>query len=149
MVLSLSTLPKSKGTTSRKKRIGRGYGSGKAKTSGKGTKGQSTRGRKETKHGFEGGQVRFLMRMPKKKGFKPLTRITYQVINLAKLNQLASGTTVTAKLVVEKGWVGTTKSPIKILATGTLSVALVIAKSEFSFSVKAVEAIKAAGGSIV
>ncbi len=148
MAITLSNLPRRSGIKMPKKRIGRGYGSGKAKTGGKGTKGQSTRGRKESKPGFEGGQVRFLQRMPKKKGFTPLRKEEIQPVNLVKLSTLPAGSTVTKEVLLKKGWIATTTKAVKILARGEITVSLLFSAGEFTFSEKAREAIVKSGGTI-
>ena len=147
-MLTTNKVAKSKGTKKPKRRVGRGYGSGRAKTSGRGTKGQGARSNRGKKPGFEGGQIRLLLRLPKKKGFRSRIRKDFQVINLEKFNQLENGTEVTASLLFAHGWIPTEKLPVKILGTGELKVSLIFQKKSFSFSKSAIEKISKAGGVI-
>jgi large subunit ribosomal protein L15 len=96
MDLSLLTAIK----TLKKKRLGRGYGSGKAKTAGRGTKGQKARGK--VRAGFEGGQLPLIKRLPFRRGFgnRSMTNKPY-AINAARLSKFATGSTVTVASLVE------------------------------------------------
>lgn len=147
-MIKLNSLSKMKGYQKPKRRVGRGYGSGRAKTSGRGTKGQGARGNRGSKPGFEGGQVRMLIRLPKKKGFRSLNKRVFQVVNLEKLNQLSAGAEVTPETFLKNGWVKTIQKPIKILGSGELKLALNFKKEHFEFSAKAQKKIIQAGGAI-
>src|ERR1700733_7911298 len=77
-----------------RKRVGRGIGSGYGKTAGRGTKGQNARTGGGVRPGFEGGQNPLAKRLPKKRGFVPIARVEYQVINLGDLERLKTSGTV-------------------------------------------------------
>lgn len=148
MIITLNTLPAISGTKSRKRRIGRGYGSGRAKTSGRGMKGQGARSNRGRKPGFEGGQMRMLMRFPKKKGFRSVIAKKYQVVNVEKLNIFAAGTEVTPELLFDRGLISSPQRPIKILGTGELKVKLSLNQEKFVFSKSAQAKIEQAGGTV-
>lgn len=97
------------------KRLGRGYGSGKAKTSGRGTKGQKARGK--TRPGFEGGQLPLIKRLPFVRGFGNTTLRTKPVaVNAARLSVFADGSTISPETLVEKGLVEASyRGPVKII----------------------------------
>ena len=88
-----------------KKRVGRGYGSGKAKTSGRGTKGQKARGK--VRPGFEGGQLPLIKRLPFRRGFgnSPVSSQKPLAINAARLKDFAADAVITPDVLVEKGLV--------------------------------------------
>ncbi len=128
-----------------RKRLGRGIGSGYGKTAGRGTKGQNSRTGGGVRPGFEGGQNPLAKRLPKKRGFVPLDRTRYQVVNLDRLEALEAGS-YDASALAAAGLVSSKSKPVKILGTGNLS-------KKFSLSVaaasaKAREAIETAGGTI-
>lgn len=129
------------GAKTAKTRVGRGEGS-KGKTAGRGTKG--TKARYQVKAGFAGGQLPLHMRLPKLRGFKNPFRVEFQVVNLAKLNELfPEGGVVTVETLVEKGAVRKNQ-PVKVLGTGDITVKVEI--SAHAFSTSAIEKITAAGG---
>jgi large subunit ribosomal protein L15 len=128
------------------KRVGRGIGSGYGKTAGRGTKGQNSRTGGGVRPGFEGGQNPLAKRLPKKRGFVPLSRIEYQIVNLAQLDKLKDGATVTIESLVNDGFVKSVKQPVKLLGQGTLSKKLTIQVQAVSKS--AAEAVTKAGGSV-
>jgi large subunit ribosomal protein L15 len=125
-------------TTSKdRKRVGRGIGSGYGKTAGRGTKGQNARSGGGVRPGFEGGQNPLAKRLPKKRGFVPLARVEYQVVNLSGLEGLKKTTgTIDNAALAAAGLVRH--------AQGTLSKKLTIATQAASAS--AIAAIDAAGG---
>lgn len=126
-------------------RLGRGIGSGKGKTSGRGTKGQNSRSGGGVRIGFEGGQNPLAKRLPKKRGFVPINRTIHAGVTLARLNELPAGTVVTNDFLAANNWVDATATPVKVLATGELKVALTIKVQAATKA--AVAAIEAAGGS--
>ena len=141
MALKVHHLRPAPGAKTAKTRVGRGEGS-KGKTAGRGTKG--TGARKNTPEYFEGGQMPLHMRMPKLKGFKNPFRVEYQVVNLAKLNELyPSGGDVTVDDLVAKGAVRSGHL-VKVLGNGEVSVALNVTVDAYSASAKT--KIEAAGG---
>ncbi|MEX0426642.1 50S ribosomal protein L15 [Nocardioides sp. DS6] len=143
MTLKLHNLHPAQGAKTAKTRVGRGEGS-KGKTAGRGTKG--TKARYQVKVGFEGGQMPIHMRLPKLRGFKNPFKVEFQVVNLAKLNELfPEGGTVTPELLVEKGAVRKGQ-PVKVLGQGDLTVKVEVSANAFSGSAK--EKIEAAGGTV-
>src|SRR5699024_3185778 len=140
--LKLHDLRPAPGAKTSKTRVGRGEAS-KGKTAGRGTKG--TKARYQVPHGFEGGQTPMHMRLPKLRGFKNPTKVTFQVVNLDKLSTLfPEGGDVTVADLVAKRAVRP-QQPVKVLGTGEITVALNITSDKFSGS--AAEKISAAGGS--
>jgi large subunit ribosomal protein L15 len=142
MTLKLHHLRPAPGAKTAKTRVGRGEGS-KGKTAGRGTKG--TKARYQVPAAFEGGQMPIHMRMPKLKGFKNPFKVEFQVVNLDRINDLfPEGGTVGVEDLVAKGAVRD-GSPVKVLGSGDLSVAVQVSAHAFSASAK--EKIAAAGGS--
>src|SRR5947207_3482490 len=121
--MRLSDLRPAAGATKKRKRIGRGPGSGHGKTSGKGHKGQKARSGGGVRPGFEGGQNPLFRRLPKR-GFTNIFRREYAIVNLEVLNNFAAGTEVTPEVLVQSGIVKNPKSGIKILGNGELTVQL-------------------------
>ncbi len=130
--------------TTDKKRVGRGIGSGYGKTAGRGTKGQNARTGGGVRPGFEGGQNPLAKRLPKKRGFTPLARVEYQVVNLGSLDRLKAGTVVDATTLAAAGLIGKVADRVKILASGKLTKKLTVKVQAASAS--AIAAIEAAGG---
>ena len=123
------------GSHHRKRRIGRGTGSGQGTTAGKGTKGQKAR-RGGVRRGFEGGQMPMHMRMPKLRGFKNPFRTVYQVVNLDRIGALyPEGGEITVADLVAKGAVRDGQL-VKVLGTGEISVKVNITADAFSTSAK-------------
>ncbi len=143
--MDLSNLQPAPGSTKNRKRIGRGPGSGTGKTSGKGHKGQNARSGGGVKPGFEGGQMPLQRRLPKR-GFTPLTRKEYALVNLGDLESFDAGSTVGLEALSSAGLVSRLKDGVKILATGDFSKALTVQAHKFSKS--AVAKIEAAGGKV-
>lgn len=142
--MDLNTLKPALGSTKNRKRIGRGPGSGHGKTSTKGHKGQKARSGGSIKAGFEGGQMPLQRRLPKR-GFTPLTRVEYSVVNLSQLDVFETGATVDVASLVSKGLINNSFVAVKILGNGDLSKALNVSATKFSQSAK--DKIVAAGGS--
>jgi large subunit ribosomal protein L15 len=142
-IMDLSNLKPAIGSTKTRKRIGRGAGSGLGKTSGKGHKGQNARSGGGVKAGFEGGQMPMQRRLPKR-GFAPLTKKVYALVNLRDLDQFTAGTTVDLELLGKSGLVNKIGDGVKILGDGEFGKALTVRAHKFSRS--AVEKIEAAGG---
>jgi large subunit ribosomal protein L15 len=139
----LSSLRPKKGSVKRKKRIGRGDGSGKGSTAGKGHKGQLARTGGKVRRGFEGGQTPLHRRLPKF-GFSNVDFATkFTVINLSQLEKL-SGEVTPATLKAAKLVKG--RAPVKVLGNGQLKKALTVKAHQFSESAK--KAIEAAGGKV-
>lgn len=128
------------------KRVGRGIGSGRGKTAGRGTKGQNARTGGGVRPGFEGGQNPLSKRLPKKRGFVPISQVTYQIVNLSSLEQLSAGATVDASTLAASGLVKKPGERVKLLATGKLTKKLTVRVHGASKAAKA--AVEAAGGSV-
>ncbi len=143
--MDLSNLKPPKGAARKRKRVGRGPGSGQGKTAGRGNKGAKSRSGFHRKRGFEGGQMPLHRRVPKR-GFHNPFRVEYAVVNLDDLaERFPAGTVVTPDLLRETRLV-TTKQKIKVLARGEIAHALTVQAHKFSG--KAAERIAAAGGSV-
>lgn len=141
--MDLNTLKPALGSTKQSKRIGRGPGSGHGKTATKGHKGQKARSGGSIKAGFEGGQMPLQRRLPKR-GFTPLTRIVYSVVNLNQLDVFDAGSTVNAQSLAAKSLIKSASCNVKILGDGELTKALNVFADKFSQSAK--DKIVAVGG---
>ncbi len=129
-----------------RKRIGRGHGSGSGKTSGRGHKGAKSRSGYSRRPAFEGGQMQYFRRIPKRGFTNADFKTVYHIVNLASLEaRFEKGATVDATALVEAGLIRNFKNPVKILGQGDLTIALNIAADKFSTS--ALKKIEAAGGS--
>jgi large subunit ribosomal protein L15 len=142
-VLKVHHLRPAAGSKKAKTRVGRGEGS-KGKTAGRGTKG--TKARYQVRQGLEGGNLSFIMRTPKLRGFKNPFRVEYQVVNLDRLAELyPKGGDVTISDLVAKGAVRNNEK-VKVLGNGDITVKLNVAVDKVSGSAE--QKIVAAGGSI-
>jgi|TARA_B100000959_G_scaffold285778_1_gene361699 large subunit ribosomal protein L15 len=129
-----------------RKRIGRGHGSGSGKTSGRGHKGAHSRSGFSRRPAFEGGQMQYFRRIPKRGFTNADFKTVYHIVNLASLaDRFKKGATVDATALVEAGLIRNFNNPVKILGQGDISIALNITADKFSAS--AVKKIEAAGGS--
>ncbi|HLC21163.1 MAG TPA: 50S ribosomal protein L15 [Candidatus Methylomirabilis sp.] len=133
------------GARQRRKRVGRGTGSGHGKTSGRGEKGQKARSGAHIHPWFEGGQLPLHRRVPKR-GFTSRSRRVYAIVNLKDLERFVPGTKVTPGLLREVGLVKNLKVGLKVLAKGALTKPLTI--SAHKLSKQAVEKVLAAGGTV-
>ena len=143
--MQLNTIKPAIGATRDRKRIGRGPGSGHGKTATKGHKGQKARSGGSIKPGFEGGQMPMQRRLPKR-GFSPLTRKVYVVINISQLETFDNGAVVDPAAIISRGIASNIGDGIKILAKGSITKALTVKAHKFSSSAK--EQIIAAGGTV-
>lgn len=145
--MDLSNLKPAIGSTSDRRRVGRGPGSGMGGTSTRGHKGAKQRSGYSRKVGFEGGQMPLQRRVPKF-GFKNINRVEFKAINLNVIEELAKAKNL-AKVGVEEliaaGYISS-KHKVKILGNGQLSVKLDVVAH--AFSKKAEEAIVALGGTV-
>lgn len=142
---SLSNLTPAKGSNKKKKRLGRGPGSGLGKTAGKGHKGQKARKGGKVAPGFEGGQMPLYRRLPKR-GFKNPFRVEYNPINLDLLNRFEAGQRVTPEVLSNAGLLPRPDSPVKLLGRGSIDKSLTVVVHKFSANAK--EAIEKAGGNV-
>jgi large subunit ribosomal protein L15 len=143
--MDLNNLRPSEGSTKKRKRIGRGAGSGHGKTATKGHKGQKARSGGSIKPGFEGGQMPLQRRLPKR-GFTPLCKKEFALINLADLDIFAPNTVITLEMLKEKGLLSKKLLPVKVLATGEITKPLTVSAHKFSATAK--DKIIAAGGTL-
>jgi large subunit ribosomal protein L15 len=144
--MSLHNFEPAPGSTKKKRRVGRGIGSGMGKTATRGTKGQSAR--RQIHPNFEGGQTSIQRRLPVKKGFRNINHKEFSIVNLDDLQNLfAEGTEVTPEVLYATGIISKGKDGIKVLAFGTLDKKLTVHAHKFSKS--AADAITAKGGETV
>jgi large subunit ribosomal protein L15 len=146
--MNLSDLKPAHGATHRRKRVGRGTGSGHGKTSGRGHKGQRARSSGNVRPGYEGGQNPFQRRVPKF-GFSNPFRIEYQPVNVRDLEAAAKhakGGVIDAAAFKAAGLIHSAQKPVKILSTGDLKAKLTVKADRFSEEAK--KKIEAAGGKI-
>jgi large subunit ribosomal protein L15 len=146
----LNELKDNEGARKPRMRVGRGPGSGKGKTSGRGVKGQTSR----TGHGmnaFEGGQMPLHMRMPKR-GFNSRNRLTLSEVNLWRLakaieaGKLDAKVAIDADALIKAGVIRKVRDGVRLLGQGELKAAVKI--TVHSASTGAIKAIEAAGGSV-
>lgn len=144
----LSALQPAKGAVRKRKRVGRGPGSGHGRTATRGNNGEKARSGHRFKLYFEGGQMPLLRRVPKF-GFKSLSRVEYQVVNLddlEKLAAMAAASEITPEELFKGGLISKKGLPVKVLGQGEIKAKLKVSAHKFSKS--AAEKIQAAGGSI-
>ena len=143
--MDLHNLHPNDGSHRRKKRLGRGHGSGRGKTGGRGTKGQNARNGGGWNPRFEGGQTPIHLRLPHRRGFKNPFRVEYQVVNLDRIALLfPDGGAIGVEELVAKGAVRDDRL-VKVLGGGELGVKLDVTVHAFSASAK--DKLAAAGGS--
>ena len=143
--MNLHELRPAEGSTTAKKRVGRGSGSGIGKTAGYGHKGQKARSGSK-KNGFEGGQMPLPRRLPKR-GFHNNFMKVYTVINVSDLNRFENDTVVTAELLKETGVISKIeKDGLKVLGRGELTQRLTVKAAKVSEAAR--EAIAKAGGTV-
>jgi large subunit ribosomal protein L15 len=143
--MNLHDLSPARGAKKRRKRIGRGPGSGHGKTATKGHKGLLARSGGGKRPGFEGGQMPLVRRLPKF-GFTNPFRAEYAIVNVKSFEQWTGAQTITPQALVDAGLVKRKNLPIKILGNGELKKPLVIQAHKFSKSAEA--KIQAAGGRV-
>ena len=148
--MKLHDLSPAEGSTPSKKRVGRGPGSGKGKTAGRGIKGQKSRSGVAL-NGYEGGQMPLYMRLPKR-GFNKPNRKSWAVVNLGILQKfidagkIDASAPITEEVLVASGLVRRSLDGIRVLAKGEFSAKVELQVSGASKS--AVEAVEKAGGSL-
>ena len=146
MALSLNNLHPSKGATHKKKRVGRGPGSGLGKTAGRGEKGQKSRSGYSAKIGFEGGQMPLHRRLPKR-GFTNIFKKRWLEVSLAALDRnFQANEEVTPQLLHDRGIIKKAKHDVVVLGTGELKKPLRVSAHRFTKSARA--KIEKAGGSV-
>jgi len=138
--MKLHELSPNKGSRSKRKRVGRGPGSGTGKTAGRGEKGQRSRSGFSRRAGFEGGQMPLVRRVPKR-GFTNIFRVEYTTVNVSDL--AAVGKRIDPEILAAKGLIRP-RQPLKILGDGEIETALTVRAHKFSRSARA--KIEGAGG---
>jgi len=146
--MKLNELRDNEGATKKRKRVGRGPGSGTGKTAGRGIKGQKSRSGVAIK-GYEGGQMPLYQRLPKR-GFNKPNRKSFAVVNLGLIQKFIDdgklGTEITETELVDCGLVRRKKDGVRVLAKGDFSAKATITVTGASKS--AIEAVEKAGGSL-
>src|SRR5256885_16081534 len=144
MAIGLNNLHPSSGSTHKKKRVGRGPGSGLGKTAGRGNKGQKSRSGYSSKIGFEGGQMPLQRRLPKR-GFTNIFKKQWIEISLAKIEEsFKAGDDVTPQILHDRGLIKKAKHDLVILGNGEVSKKLNISGHRFTKTAR--EKIEKAGG---
>ena len=147
MAISLNSVRPNKGSTHKKKRVGRGPGSGRGKTAARGEKGQKSRSGYSAKIGFEGGQMPLHRRLPKR-GFTNIFKKRWLEVSIGSLDRhFGADEEVTPELLHERGVIKKAKHDVVVLGNGELSKALRISAHRFTKSAR--EKIEKAGGAAV
>jgi large subunit ribosomal protein L15 len=144
MATNLSTIRAPRKSSEKRKRVGRGMGSGMGKTSTRGHKGQRSRSGSRMMRGFEGGQMPLHRRLPKR-GFTNIFREEYAVVNVERLASLGEST-ITPEVLKKAGIIKRAEQLVKVLGDGELSAALTVHAHKFSKSAQ--EKITKAGGKV-
>ena len=144
--MNLKSLSPNKGSVSKRKRVGRGHGSGLGKTAGRGHKGAGQRSGNKKRAWFEGGQMPLARRLPRR-GFTNIFREKYQIVNVGDLNDLKNNEVVDSLFLKQKGYVRSSLKPIKILGNGEIDKKIKITASSFSESAR--NKIEKAGGETI
>jgi len=146
MTLSLNNIHPAKGSTHKKKRVGRGPGRGLGKTAGRGEKGQKSRSGYSAKRGFEGGQMPLHRRLPKR-GFTNIFKKRWLEVSLEALDRhFQANEEVNPEVLHERGLIKKAKHDVVVLGTGELGKPLKVAAHRFTKSAK--EKIEKAGGAV-
>jgi large subunit ribosomal protein L15 len=143
--MQMHDLKPADGARHRRRRVGRGPGSGLGKTCGRGHKGQRSRAGASKHAWFEGGQMPLFRRLPKR-GFKSVSRTSYSTVNVYELERFEDGATVTPEDLLANRVVRSLSLPVKILADGEIKKALTVHAHQFSQA--AIVKIRAAGGEV-
>ncbi|MBQ6174909.1 MAG: 50S ribosomal protein L15 [Clostridia bacterium] len=141
--MKLHELQPAEGSTTAKKRLGRGVGSGLGKTSGKGHKGAKARSGGGKRPGFEGGQMPLYRRVPKK-GFTNIFGTDYAAVNVERLEVFEDGAVVDFQALKDAGIIKKELGGVKIMGGGELTKKLTVKAAKFTASAK--EKIEALGG---
>jgi large subunit ribosomal protein L15 len=144
--VKLHDLHPTPGSRKPSRRVGRGHGSGRGKTAGRGTKGQKARAGGNIPAWFEGGQTPLHVRTPKLHGFKNRFRVAYAPLNLGKLGDVARGTLVTPDVLAHDGLIRDTSRPVKVLGVGDAPAGITI--HAHAFSRTALDKLEAAGSTV-
>jgi large subunit ribosomal protein L15 len=134
------------GATHKRKRVGRGDGSGHGSYSGRGCKGQKSRAGGGVRLGFEGGQLALIKRLPRKRGFVNIFKTEYSIVNVGELKAFSANAEISPKELVHMGLINSFKYPVKILGNGDIDRPLVVKANKFSAAAE--KKIVAAGGKV-
>ena len=143
--MRLNNLRPAPNSVKKRKRVGRGCGSGHGFTSGRGSNGQNSRSGGGVRTGFEGGQMPLYRRVPKR-GFTNIFKKDFSIINIGRLNIFKDGDVVTQKELIDRGIIKKVGYGVKILSKGNLNKKLTIKANKFSQ--KAIREIELVGGKI-
>ena len=144
--MNLESLSPAKGSVSKRKRVGRGHGSGYGKTSGRGHKGAGQRSGNKRRPWFEGGQMPLARRLPRR-GFTNIFREKVQIVNIGDLEEIKDNLTIDPVFLESNGYIKSSMKPVKILGNGKINKKITISASAFSASAK--DKIEKAGGEII
>ena len=145
--MELKDLVPAEGSTKKRKRVGRGNGSGYGKTAGRGMNGQKSRAGGGKRTGFEGGQTPLAMRLPKLPGFRNPNRVEYAPVNVSRLElKFEAGAVVDHQALVDAGIIKNVDVLVKVLGDGEITKPLTVKVDKVSAS--AVAKIEAAGGKV-
>ena len=145
MPIGIHNLHPAEGSSHRRKRLGRGMGSGHGKTSTRGHKGAKARGQVNPNN--EGGQTPLHRRLPQIRGFKPVNKKFYALVNIDVLEaSFEAGAEVTPEILISRGILRDIHDGLKILGDGELTKKLTV--SAHKFSKNAIAKLEAAGGSV-
>ena len=145
--MKLHDLRPNPGAKKKRKRVGRGTATGQGKTAGRGTKGQGARSGGGKGAYFEGGQLPLARRLPFKRGFTNIRKITYKPVNLNRLAEFDFGDVeVTPEIMSQIGLIKKPTDPVVILGDGEINVSLTVKAHRFSTEKK--KKIEAAGGTV-
>ncbi len=144
--MKLDSLSPVKGSISKKKRIGRGHGSGLGKTSGRGHKGAGQRSGNKKRAWFEGGQMPLARRLPRR-GFTNVFKEKFQIVNVGDLINLKGSSVIDPISLKDSGLIRSSLKPVKILGNGSIEKKIKIYASAFSSGAK--EKIEKSGGEII
>ena len=143
--MDLSNLHYQEGARKKKKRIGRGEGSGYGVTAGRGNKGSRSRSGSKKRSWFEGGQMPLQRRLPKF-GFQNINRKEFQIVNVAALDKLATKGEITNEVLYESGLIRKRHEPVKILGNGEIKSKVTVKVNAISKTAK--DKIEKVGGSV-
>ena len=143
--MKLNNIQANEGERRDRKRLGCGIGTGHGKTGGRGHKGQKSRSGGSVMRGFEGGQMSLIRRLPKR-GFTPLSRNTFQLVNVGQLNNFKAGSNIDAAALYAAGLIRNAVDPVKLLASGDCGVKVTVSVSKASAA--ATTKVEKAGGSV-
>ena len=144
--MKLDSLIPVEGSAKKKKRIGRGHGSGRGKTSGRGHKGSGQRSGNKKRPWFEGGQMPLSRRLPRR-GFKNIFKEKCQIVNICDIVKIKKTPKIDAVVLNDNGLIRSSLKPVKVLGKGDIDVKINVIASSFSKSAK--KKIEKAGGTAI